>query len=1124
MQFKHLFFTVTFLLNLLLTGFAQEPTLLQHGGGVRTVEFSPVDASLVASAGESSVIKLWNLRNNTVKTLNGHTGIVNSIAFSPNGELLASVSDDKTLKLWDVRSQQNIATLTDIADGFQWQIKSVAFSPDGQLLATVGGKHVKLWDVNSRTEIAILRHENWGQTVAFSADGAVLAVGDESRDGSGTVKIWNVRNQKVIATLKDDLVVVRAVTFSSDDRYLASSHYNGEVKVWNVSDWERLYTIPQAGDYDIAFSPDGKMIAGTGSGYVSILWAEEGTRAVRIPGPIGWRHPVDFSHDSATLAVGAEDGIIRIWRIDTSSVDGGEEDTVQILHIDTYLQQLPKTNSVNGDNILEPVPPPTVVRDFFELDPFYEQWINVEGLPVIASAKVNPYALKEAAWLIKKMIGHRQDVLRAMVGNKARFSVIAHTEIITEIPEYRSDPRPDFLVFRERGWGGTEGATVSTSEEDILNYPDSFAIRYEALLHELAHGIHLLGLNTLDPTFDERLQITYEAAMRKGLWQGTYAASDRREYWAEASHAWFHPKGAGSFDLFGNTRQSLKQYDPGLAALLAEVYGNKDWQYTPVETRTRQPHLQGFNPKDSPTFDGWPELAALYQQLFTDPSSDGGGKWVNLKQYSPNQLSRLAKLSVPEGTTTIVFVNFTQADVLLYEVTSAGTERYWSRCAPGRTRVRPTQINKIWLIKDLDGRNIVVFQAEEKIGRAAIGAATDNRNPTTQLSQPKSTENVSSNDSDPQVLIAQSQRPPMYWVDTKAGTLHRLVGAKVETLVPSAQNAISLAVDMVNEKLYWAEKTGKRTGRIRSANLNGTSIQLVKNLTSVPLDITLDIADGKIYLTNTWGKVQRLNFDGSNFQPNLIRGLKSPNHLALDVARGKIYWTEKTGKRSGRIQRANLDGTNVELIKNLTSVSHGLTIDSINGKIYLANAWGKIQRLNLNGSNFQPNLIRGMKSLREVAVDVAGVKLYWTETDRIRRANLNGGNIQNVVTGLGTPTGITLGTSSIHIAVATAPAAPASPEQTSMSTNYPNPFNPETWIPYQLAKSAEVTLRIYSVNGTLVRTLVLGHQPAGIYHSKNRAAYWDGKNEVGEAVASGIYFYTLSAEDFTSTRKMLIRK
>ena len=98
------------------------------------------------------------------------------------------------------------------------------------------------------------------------------------------------------------------------------------------------------------------------------------------------------------------------------------------------------------------------------------------------------------------------------------------------------------------------------------------------------------------------------------------------------------------------------------------------------------------------------------------------------------------------------------------------------------------------------------------------------------------------------------------------------------------------------------------------------------------------------------------------------------------------------------------------------------------------------------------------------------------------------------------------------------------PEETALLHNYPNPFNPETWIPYQLAEPAEVTLTIHSVNGTLVRTLALGHQPAGIYQTRTRAAYWDGKNEIGEPVASGVYFYTLTAADFTATRKMLIMK
>ena len=100
----------------------------------------------------------------------------------------------------------------------------------------------------------------------------------------------------------------------------------------------------------------------------------------------------------------------------------------------------------------------------------------------------------------------------------------------------------------------------------------------------------------------------------------------------------------------------------------------------------------------------------------------------------------------------------------------------------------------------------------------------------------------------------------------------------------------------------------------------------------------------------------------------------------------------------------------------------------------------------------------------------------------------------------------------------------AMPKETVLLSNYPNPFNPETWIPYQLAEPADVTLSIYSVDGKLVRTLALGHQPAGVYRDRNRAAHWDGRNAFGERVASGLYFYTFTAGDFTATRKMLIRK
>ena len=112
----------------------------------------------------------------------------------------------------------------------------------------------------------------------------------------------------------------------------------------------------------------------------------------------------------------------------------------------------------------------------------------------------------------------------------------------------------------------------------------------------------------------------------------------------------------------------------------------------------------------------------------------------------------------------------------------------------------------------------------------------------------------------------------------------------------------------------------------------------------------------------------------------------------------------------------------------------------------------------------------------------------------------------------------------IDINVGAAPSAPVLPDETILLPNYPNPFNPETWIPYQLAKSADVTLTIYDMRGVVVRRLALGHRPAGFYYSRGRAAHWDGRNQLGEKVASGLYFYTFTAGDFTATQKLLIRK
>ena len=136
----------------------------------------------------------------------------------------------------------------------------------------------------------------------------------------------------------------------------------------------------------------------------------------------------------------------------------------------------------------------------------------------------------------------------------------------------------------------------------------------------------------------------------------------------------------------------------------------------------------------------------------------------------------------------------------------------------------------------------------------------------------------------------------------------------------------------------------------------------------------------------------------------------------------------------------------------------------------------------------------------------------WSDlAGNIHRSNLNGKQIQNVVLGLTFPIDLAMG--NLGTRSAAAPAnQPVIPDTTGLLANYPNPFNPETWIPYQLATAMDVQILIYNAGGILVRRLELGHQPAGTYTSRSRAAYWDGRNAIGERVASGIYFYQLQTD------------
>ncbi|MDE0554147.1 MAG: T9SS type A sorting domain-containing protein, partial [Candidatus Poribacteria bacterium] len=383
--------------------------------------------------------------------------------------------------------------------------------------------------------------------------------------------------------------------------------------------------------------------------------------------------------------------------------------------------------------------------------------------------------------------------------------------------------------------------------------------------------------------------------------------------------------------------------------------------------------------------------------------------------------------------------------------------------------------------------------------------------------------------SEVKVLTGAAPHPLMYWIETPSGTLYRLIETRVENLAPNVQNITSLAVDMAAGRLYWGEKTGDKTGRIQGSDLAGKNVQLITELTSVPQSIAIDTARKKLYLTNSWGKVQRLNLDGTNFEPNFITGLKPPINIALDVGDGKIYWTE--ARR--HIGRANLSG-NPNIRSVFTGSGHLSHLVVADGKIYwieqLGQNKGRIRRIGTKDKQVE-ELVTLRSIPRGIAVDRVDRRLYWTtDRGRIQRANINGQRIQNVARGLISPGDLAIDTTervlteTVVEAAQMAPKAMALPNETQLLLNYPNPFNPETWIPYHLATRTNVKVSIYDSQGTLVRVLPLGPQPAGSYTSRSRAAHWDGRNALGERVASGIYFYQLQTDEISPLRKMVVLK
>ena len=298
-------------------------TLRGHRGVINQTAWSP-DGQLLASGSSDKTIRLWNaLTGEHLRTLSGHTSVVECVAWSPDGQLLASGSSDKTIRLWNALTGEHLRTLS----GHTGSVTSIAWSPDGQLLASGSSDEtIRLWNALTGEHLRTLSgHTSVVTSIAWSPDGQLLASGSFDK----TIRLWNALTGEHLRTLSGHTSVVECVAWSPDGQLLASGSWDTTIRLWNLDTGKQTHQLEGHVQFinSVSFSSDGKLLVSKSFDGTVRLWHTDTQGLVAI-----LKEPVSFfwlfssvtrkvaafhPHRPILATLGDKDKSIRLWDIST---------------------------------------------------------------------------------------------------------------------------------------------------------------------------------------------------------------------------------------------------------------------------------------------------------------------------------------------------------------------------------------------------------------------------------------------------------------------------------------------------------------------------------------------------------------------------------------------------------------------------------------------------------------------------------------------------------------------------------------------------------------------------------------------------------------------------------------